>query len=48
MSYASLTLKAAVLGESRCVARAMKNANDHKVCVVMHVIDGVGAREADA
>ena len=36
-----------MLGQSRGVARAVQDANDHKLALVMHVIDSVVTREAD-
>jgi hypothetical protein len=40
--------KASMLGQSSGVARAMQDANDHKLALVMHVIDCAIARETDA
>ena len=37
-----------MLGQNSGVARAMQDANDHKLALVMHVIDGVIAGETDA
>jgi hypothetical protein len=44
----SASLETAVLGQSGRIAGAMQNSDDHKLMLIMPVVDGVVAGETDA
>ena len=40
--------KAAVLRQCGCITGAMQNPNDHKLMLIMQVVDGIVARKTNA
>jgi hypothetical protein len=47
-SLCSIFLETAVLGHGGSIAGAMQNSDDHKLMLVVQVVDGVVAGETDA
>jgi hypothetical protein len=47
-SLLSVFLETAVLGHDGSIAGAMQNSDDHKLMLVVQVVDGVVAGETDA
>ena len=47
-SVRSAFRKAAVLGQCGCITGTMQNPNDHKLVLIMQVVDGIVPRKTNA